>query len=107
MSARTAQISRQTAETRISLDINLDGAGKARLETGVPFFEHMLDQVARHGLIDINLSCDGDTQIDDHHTVEDCGIVLGQAVSKAVGDKRGIFATATPMCRSTKPSRGW
>ncbi len=91
MSARTAQISRQTAETRISLDINLDGTGKARLDTGVPFFEHMLDQVARHGLIDINLSCDGDTQIDDHHTVEDCGIVLGQAVAKAVGDKRGIL----------------
>ncbi|MFP4640519.1 MAG: imidazoleglycerol-phosphate dehydratase HisB [Guyparkeria sp.] len=91
MSARTAQIRRETAETRISLELDLDGTGTARLNTGVPFFEHMLDQIARHGLIDIDLSCDGDTEIDDHHTVEDCGIVLGQAVAKAVGDKRGIY----------------
>ncbi|WP_322521610.1 imidazoleglycerol-phosphate dehydratase HisB [Guyparkeria halophila] len=91
MAARTAQIRRETNETRISLEINLDGEGKARLETGVPFFEHMLDQIARHGLIDITLTCDGDTEIDDHHTVEDCGIVLGQAVAQAVGDKRGIY----------------
>ena len=91
MAARTAQIRRETNETRISLEINLDGEGKAQLKTGVPFFEHMLDQVARHGLIDITLTCDGDTDIDDHHTVEDCGIVFGQAVAAAVGDKRGIY----------------
>lgn len=91
MPARTAQIRRETSETRIAIEIDLDGEGRAWLETGVPFFEHMLDQVARHGLIDITLSCDGDTEIDDHHTVEDCGIVFGQAMAQAVGDKRGIL----------------
>ncbi|HSH84524.1 MAG TPA: imidazoleglycerol-phosphate dehydratase HisB [Guyparkeria sp.] len=91
MAARTAQIRRETNETRISLAINLDGEGKVQLETGVPFFEHMLDQIARHGLIDITLTCDGDIEIDDHHTVEDCGIVFGQALAQAVGDKRGIL----------------
>ena len=70
--------------------MNLDGTGQARLKTGVPFFEHMLDQIARHGLVDLEIEADGDTHIDDHHTVEDVGIALGQALSKALGDKRGI-----------------
>lgn len=89
-SSRLAEISRQTNETRIALRLNLDGQGAAVLNTGVPFFEHMLDQIARHGLLDIDLTADGDLHIDDHHTVEDCGIVFGQALAKAVGDKRGI-----------------
>ena len=70
--------------------MNLDGTGQAHLKTGVPFFEHMLDQIARHGLVDLEIEADGDTHIDDHHTVEDVGIALGQALSKALGDKRGI-----------------
>ncbi len=89
-SPRLAEVSRQTNETRISLRLNLDGQGRAVLNTGVPFFEHMLDQIARHGLVDIELTADGDLHIDDHHTVEDCGIVFGQALARAVGDKRGI-----------------
>jgi len=91
MAQRTARVARSTAETRITIELDLDGSGRTELNTGVPFFEHMLDQIARHGLIDITLHCDGDTEIDDHHTVEDCGIVFGQALAKAVGDKRGIF----------------
>ena len=91
MSARTAVVSRKTAETDITAEINLDGSGTARFDTGVPFFEHMLDQIARHGLIDITLTANGDNHIDDHHTVEDCGIVFGQALAQAVGDKRGIL----------------
>ncbi|ACX94975.1 Imidazoleglycerol-phosphate dehydratase [Halothiobacillus neapolitanus c2] len=90
MPARTAEITRDTAETQIELRINLDGSGRAEFKTGVPFFEHMLDQIARHGLIDMDLTAQGDLHIDDHHTVEDCGIVFGQALAKAVGDKRGI-----------------
>lgn len=90
MPARTAEITRNTAETRIDLSMNLDGSGRAQLNTGVPFFEHMLDQIARHGLIDLDLTAQGDLHIDDHHTVEDCGIVFGQALATAVGDKRGI-----------------
>jgi imidazoleglycerol-phosphate dehydratase len=88
--ARQAQIERNTLETRIRVAVDLDGTGTARLQTGVPFFEHMLDQVARHGLIDLEILADGDLQIDAHHTVEDVGIALGQAVAKAVGDKTGI-----------------
>ncbi len=87
---RTSKIERDTNETKISLQINLDGSGKADLETGVPFFDHMLDQIARHGLIDISLQAQGDLEIDDHHTVEDIGIVFGQALTQAVGDKKGI-----------------
>jgi imidazoleglycerol-phosphate dehydratase len=87
---RTAKIERNTLETQIQLEINLDGEGKANLETGVPFFEHMLDQIARHGMIDLSIKARGDTHIDDHHTVEDIGICLGQALRQAVGDKRGI-----------------
>ena len=88
--ARIAEVTRNTLETRIRLNVNLDGTGQARLKTGVPFFEHMLDQIARHGLVDLEIEADGDTHIDDHHTVEDVGIALGQALSKALGDKRGI-----------------
>jgi len=88
--ARTAQVVRNTKETQITASVNLDGTGNARLATGIPFFEHMLEQVARHGLIDIDLQAKGDLHIDAHHTVEDIGITLGQAFAKAVGDKAGI-----------------
>ncbi len=87
---RTAQVSRDTLETQITVNINLDGTGKATLNTGVPFFDHMLDQIARHGLIDLDIQAKGDLHIDAHHTVEDVGITLGQAFTKAVGDKKGI-----------------
>ncbi|NEX47356.1 imidazoleglycerol-phosphate dehydratase HisB [Pseudotabrizicola algicola] len=87
---RTAEITRTTAETQITVSINLDGTGKYDVTTGVGFFDHMLDQLARHSLIDITLRATGDLHIDDHHTVEDCGIALGQALAKALGDKRGI-----------------
>lgn len=90
MSQRKASISRDTLETRISVSVNLDGEGKATFDTGVPFLEHMLDQVARHGLVDMDIKAKGDLHIDAHHLVEDVGITLGQAVAKAVGDKKGI-----------------
>lgn len=87
---RTARVRRDTQETRVSVSVNLDGTGTAKLETGLPFFEHMLTQIARHGLIDLAVSAEGDLQVDAHHTVEDVGIVLGQAVARAVGEKQGI-----------------
>ncbi|MEX3014817.1 imidazoleglycerol-phosphate dehydratase HisB [Gymnodinialimonas hymeniacidonis] len=87
---RTAQISRKTAETDISVEINLDGTGTYDNQTGVGFFDHMLDQLARHALIDMVVRCSGDLHIDDHHSVEDVGIALGQALTQAMGDKRGI-----------------
>lgn len=87
---RNAKITRKTAETDISVDINLDGTGSYDNQTGVGFFDHMLDQLARHALIDMTIRATGDTHIDDHHTVEDTGIALGQALSEALGDKRGI-----------------
>ncbi|MGH8581328.1 MAG: imidazoleglycerol-phosphate dehydratase HisB [Gammaproteobacteria bacterium] len=90
MTARTAQIKRDTAETRIEVVLNLDGSGAAQLASGLPFLDHMLDQVARHGLIDLRIQAHGDLHIDAHHTVEDIGITLGQAVKQALGDKRGI-----------------
>ena len=90
MSERTAQVSRDTLETQISVTLNLDGRGKAELETGLPFLEHMLEQIARHGMLDIRIRADGDLHIDAHHTVEDLGITLGQAFAAAVGDKKGI-----------------
>ncbi len=89
-SPRTASVGRVTAETRIQVSINLDGSGQSRLSTGIGFFDHMLDQIARHGLIDLDIAAEGDLHIDGHHTVEDVGITLGQALAKAVGDKRGI-----------------
>ncbi|KQP23198.1 imidazoleglycerol-phosphate dehydratase HisB [Pseudorhodoferax sp. Leaf267] len=88
--ARTAEVSRNTAETKITVRVNLDGTGQAKLATGIGFFDHMLDQIARHGLIDLDIQAEGDLHIDGHHTVEDVGITLGQAVAKAVGDKKGI-----------------
>lgn len=90
MSERTASIERNTAETQISIQINLDGSGRSHIETGVPFFDHMLDQVARHGLIDLDITARGDLHIDAHHTVEDVGITLGMAAARAIGDKTGI-----------------
>jgi imidazoleglycerol-phosphate dehydratase len=87
---RAAQVQRNTSETRIGVRINLDGSGVAVLSTGIGFFDHMLDQIARHGLIDLEIQADGDLHIDGHHTVEDVGITLGQAFAKAVGDKKGI-----------------
>ena len=89
--SRTAQVERNTLETQISVSVDLDGSGRSAFNTGVPFLEHMLDQVARHGLIDIDIKASGDTHIDDHHTVEDIGITLGQAFAKAAGDKKGIY----------------
>ena len=87
---RTATITRNTNETQIKVSINLDGTGQQKLNTGVPFLDHMLDQIARHGLIDLDIECVGDLHIDAHHTVEDTGITLGMAVAKAIGDKKGI-----------------
>lgn len=88
--ARSASIERNTLETQITVSVDLDGSGAARMDTGVPFLEHMLDQIARHGLIDLDIVAKGDLHIDAHHTVEDIGITLGQAVAAAVGDKKGI-----------------
>jgi imidazoleglycerol-phosphate dehydratase len=90
MSTREASVNRVTKETRIRVAVNLDGTGAATFSTGLPFLEHMLDQVARHGLIDLDIQAEGDLEIDAHHTVEDIGIALGQAIAKAVGDKSGI-----------------
>lgn len=90
MSQRTATVERNTKETQITVSINLDGTGEAKFVTGVPFFDHMLDQVARHGLFDLDINANGDLEIDAHHTVEDVGITIGQAFAKALGDKRGI-----------------
>ena len=87
---RTAEVSRNTAETQITVKLNLDGTGQAKLSTGIGFFDHMLDQIARHGLIDLEIHAKGDLHIDGHHTVEDVGITLGQAVAQAVGDKKGL-----------------
>ena len=88
--ARTAEVTRNTAETQITARVNLDGTGVSRLATGIGFFDHMLDQIARHGLIDLDIQAAGDLHIDGHHTVEDVGITLGQAVALAVGDKKGL-----------------
>ena len=87
---RTAQVTRNTLETQIAVRLNLDGTGVSSLATGVPFLDHMLDQIARHGLIDLDITAKGDLHIDAHHTVEDTGITLGQAFAKALGDKKGI-----------------
>jgi len=90
MSKRSASVERNTLETQIQVSINLDGTGQCKLDTGLPFLEHMLDQVARHGLVDIEIKAKGDLHIDAHHTVEDIGITLGQAFAKAIGDKKGV-----------------
>ncbi|RLA46206.1 MAG: imidazoleglycerol-phosphate dehydratase HisB [Gammaproteobacteria bacterium] len=91
MAVRKATVSRDTLETQITVTVNLDGTGEAEFDTGVPFLEHMLDQIARHGLVDLSIKAQGDNHIDDHHTVEDIGITLGQAISQALGDKKGIY----------------
>ncbi len=88
--ARAVEVRRDTAETRIRVAIDLDGSGASKLATGIGFFDHMLDQIARHGLIDLDIECAGDLHIDGHHTVEDVGITLGQAMARAVGDKKGL-----------------
>lgn len=90
MAERKARVERNTLETQITVDLNLDGAGKSSFDTGVPFLEHMVEQIARHGLFDLDIVSKGDLHIDDHHTVEDIGITLGQAFKQAVGDKKGI-----------------
>ncbi|HEV2695346.1 MAG TPA: imidazoleglycerol-phosphate dehydratase HisB [Verrucomicrobiae bacterium] len=90
MKARTSKIKRHTLETRISIQINLDGKGRSKIKTGIPFFDHMLTLFAKHATVDLDLRCDGDLEVDAHHTVEDCGIALGQAIATALGDKRGI-----------------
>ncbi len=90
LNMRQADLSRNTLETRVSVRLDLDGTGRSNLATGVPFLDHMLDQIARHGLIDLDIRAEGDTQVDDHHTVEDVGIALGQAIAEALGDKKGI-----------------
>lgn len=90
MKARKASVKRKTKETDIDVTVNLDGSGTARLKTGLPFLDHMLDQIARHGLLDLDINANGDLEIDAHHTVEDIGITLGQAIAQAAGDKQGI-----------------
>ena len=90
MTQRISEVVRNTNETKISVRVNLDGTGQGTLNTGIPFLDHMIDQIKRHGLFDIDIHCDGDLEIDDHHTVEDCGITLGQAFAKALGDKKGL-----------------
>jgi len=104
MSERTATIRRDTNETQIEVSVDLDGSGRAELATGVPFLEHMLDQIARHGLLDLTVTARGDLEIDGHHTVEDIGITLGQAIAAALGDKRGIRRYGS---RWTRRCRGW
>ena len=94
MNPRIADVARDTNETQIAVRINLDGSGQTDLSTGIPFFDHMLDQIGRHGLFDLKIRASGDLEVDQHHTVEDTGIVLGQAVAKAVGDKRGLVRYA-------------
>lgn len=98
MVERTASVERDTLETRVHVSINLDGTGRSELDIGVPFLEHMLDQIARHGLIDLTIRATGDTHIDDHHTVEDVGITFGQALARALGDKKGIRRFGHAYC---------
>ena len=98
MAERKATVERNTLETQITASVNLDGTGIAQFDTGIPFLEHMLDQIARHGLIDLDIKAKGDLHIDDHHTVEDVGITLGQAFCQAVGDKKGIMRYGHAYC---------
>ena len=90
MRQRMASVHRNTLETKINVVVNLDGSGRAKFNTGLPFLEHMMDQISRHGLVDLDITCEGDTEIDDHHSVEDIGITLGQAIYRALGEKKGI-----------------
>jgi imidazoleglycerol-phosphate dehydratase len=95
MKNRTCSLERSTTETTIKIDINIDGKGEGNINTGIPFFDHMLQQIARHGFIDLNIQAKGDIEVDFHHTVEDVGIILGQAIAGALGDKKGITRYAT------------
>ena len=90
MAARIAAVERNTLETKIKVSVNLDGTGKANFDTKIPFLEHMMHQIARHGMMDLDIVCDGDVEIDDHHSAEDIGITLGQAIHQAMGDKKGL-----------------
>ena len=101
------KVDRKTNETDIIVELELYGTGKSDINTGVPFLDHMLDQIARHGLVDLTIKCDGDTDIDDHHSVEDVGITLGQAFAKAIGDKKGMTRWVFPMCPLTRLFLGW
>src|SRR5689334_4206750 len=117
--SRTASVSRKTNETSVSVSVHLDGTGKSKISTGVGFFDHMLDQLSRHSLIDMEIETNGDLHVDDHHTVEDTGIAIGQAIAKALGDRRGITRYASidlamdePMTKaavdlSGRPFLGW
>lgn len=100
--SRTATVTRKTRETNITVTLDLDGSGKADLHTGIGFFDHMLDGFARHGLFDLTLHCDGDLNVDCHHTIEDCGIALGMAIREALGDKPALCVTAAACCPWTK-----
>jgi imidazoleglycerol-phosphate dehydratase len=102
---RIAEVVRNTSETQIRVKLDLDGTGKQKLATGVPFLDHMLDQIARHGLFDLEVEAHGDLHIDDHHTVEDTGITLGQAVARLLATARAFADTAIRTCRSTKRCR--
>ena len=98
MGERTASTTRETRETQIALELNLDGRGSYEVDTGVGFFDHMLSHIAKHGMLDLRVRATGDLQVDGHHTIEDVGIVLGQAIAQAVGDKRGIFRYGSALC---------
>ncbi|MDO6594342.1 imidazoleglycerol-phosphate dehydratase HisB [Neptuniibacter sp. 1_MG-2023] len=98
MAERTAKVSRNTLETQITVSVNIDGTGQFKADTGVPFLEHMMEQISRHGLIDLDIQAKGDNHIDDHHTVEDIGITLGQAFKEAVGDRKGIMRYGHAYC---------
>ena len=98
MAERTAKVSRNTLETQITVSVNIDGSGQFKADTGVPFLEHMMEQISRHGLIDLDIHAKGDNHIDDHHTVEDIGITLGQAFKDAVGDRKGIMRYGHAYC---------
>ena len=102
---RKAEIQRDTKETQVKVALDLDGRGDSHLASGIPFLDHMLDQIARHGALDLTVAAKGDLHIDAHHTVEDIGITLGMAVAKALGDKKGSVVTATPTCPSTRRCR--
>ena len=104
---RIAEVTRNTNETQIRARVNLDGTGASRLATGIGFFDHMLDQIARHGLIDLDIDGQGDLHIDGHHTVEDVGITLGRRSPRRSATRRASAATATPTCRSTRRCRAW
>jgi len=105
--SRNAEVKRKTKETDVQVRLDLDGSGRAAVRTGVGFFDHMLEALARHALYDLDVAAAGDLHVDQHHTVEDVGIVLGQALAQALGERRGIGATATPRCRSMTRWRAW